>query len=105
MCMLTYACSKKTRIQSQNLAAAILEGLMPIGTEAEPEDGDDEVPSRVRSFMFPHIRWLLTELDRLLSGLSIRSPPAYLPVKSSHLSGISFCSICRILIRTIVDVL
>ncbi|GBE86196.1 ARM repeat-containing protein [Sparassis latifolia] len=37
---------KKTKIQSNNLAAAILEGLMPITTEEEPEDIDDDAPSR-----------------------------------------------------------
>ena len=40
--------SKKTKIQSHNLAAAILEGLMPITTEDEPEDVDDDAACRVR---------------------------------------------------------
>ena len=39
--------SKKTRIQSKNLAPSILEGLMPITTEDEADDIDDDVPSRV----------------------------------------------------------
>lgn len=39
--------SKKSKIQSQNLAPALLEGLMPICTEPEPEDVDDDAPSRV----------------------------------------------------------
>ena len=39
--------SKKSKIQSQNLAPAILEGLMPIATEPEPEDIDDDAPCRV----------------------------------------------------------
>ena len=39
--------SKKTRIQSHGLAPAILEGLMPIVTEPEPEDVDDDAPCRV----------------------------------------------------------
>ncbi|ELU44572.1 importin beta-4 subunit [Rhizoctonia solani AG-1 IA] len=36
----------KSRIQSLNLAKPILEGLMPIGTEEDSEDADDECPSR-----------------------------------------------------------
>jgi hypothetical protein len=44
--------SKKTKIQSNNLAPSILERLMPITTEDEPEDVDDEAPSRV-CFFFP----------------------------------------------------
>ena len=39
--------SKKTKIQSKNLAPSILEGLMPITTEDEPVDADDDTPSRV----------------------------------------------------------
>ncbi|KAH9847616.1 ARM repeat-containing protein [Lenzites betulinus] len=37
---------KKSKVQSHNLAAPILEGLMPITTEEEPEDIDDDAPSR-----------------------------------------------------------
>ncbi|KAH9973432.1 ARM repeat-containing protein [Lactifluus volemus] len=37
---------KKSKIQSNNLAAAILNGLMPITTEEEPEDMDDDAPAR-----------------------------------------------------------
>ncbi|KAI0259373.1 ARM repeat-containing protein [Gloeopeniophorella convolvens] len=37
---------KKSKIQSNNLAAAILDGLMPITTEEEPEDIDDDAPAR-----------------------------------------------------------
>ncbi|CCM01817.1 uncharacterized protein FIBRA_03885 [Fibroporia radiculosa] len=37
---------KKSKVQSHGLAPAILEGLMPISTEAEPEDPDDDAPSR-----------------------------------------------------------
>ncbi|KAG9309494.1 ARM repeat-containing protein [Chiua virens] len=37
---------KKTKVQSQNLAGKILEGLMPITTEPEPEDSDDDAPCR-----------------------------------------------------------
>ena len=39
--------SKKSKIQSKNLAPSILEGLMPITTEGEPVDPDDDTPSRV----------------------------------------------------------
>ncbi|KAH9975211.1 ARM repeat-containing protein [Russula compacta] len=37
---------KKSKIQGNNLAAAILDGLMPITTEEEPEDIDDDAPAR-----------------------------------------------------------
>ncbi|OCH91411.1 ARM repeat-containing protein [Obba rivulosa] len=37
---------KKQRIMSHGLAPAILQGLMPIATEEEPEDVDDDAPSR-----------------------------------------------------------
>ncbi|KAI0793650.1 ARM repeat-containing protein [Fomes fomentarius] len=37
---------KKSKVQSHNLAAAILQGLLPIATEEEPEDIDDDAPSR-----------------------------------------------------------
>ncbi|KAI0774802.1 ARM repeat-containing protein [Trametes elegans] len=37
---------KKSKVQAHGLAPAILEGLMPITTEEEPEDVDDDAPSR-----------------------------------------------------------
>ncbi|KAJ7180608.1 armadillo-type protein [Mycena filopes] len=65
---------KKSKIQSNNLGAAILQGLMPITTEAEPEDIDDDAPSRSAlriidglatglppSQVFPPLRALITE--------------------------------------------
>ncbi|KZS87926.1 ARM repeat-containing protein [Sistotremastrum niveocremeum HHB9708] len=65
---------KKTRIQNQALAPNILRGLMPIGTEPEPEDIDDDAPSRSAlriidalatslppSQVFPALRQLVTE--------------------------------------------
>ncbi|CAK5274034.1 unnamed protein product [Mycena citricolor] len=65
---------KKSKIQSNNLAGAILQGLMPITTEAEPEDIDDDAPSRSAlriidglatglppSQVFPPLRNLITE--------------------------------------------
>lgn len=45
--MLDPSYSKKSKVQSHNLAAAILEGLMPIATEEEPEDTDEDAPCRV----------------------------------------------------------
>lgn len=45
------ASSKKTKIQSHNLAPAILEGLMPITTEDEPEDIDDDAACRVSDYV------------------------------------------------------
>jgi hypothetical protein len=55
--------SKKSKIQSKNLAPSILEGLMPITTEDEPADADEDTPSRVcflsllvifTKFTYPH---------------------------------------------------
>lgn len=60
--MLTHSSySKKTKIQGQNLAGKILEGLMPITTEPEPEDNDDDAPCRVSSLLFDVI-YVLTAL-------------------------------------------
>ncbi|KAF8636402.1 hypothetical protein AX17_003584 [Amanita inopinata Kibby_2008] len=53
---------KKSKIQSNNLAGAILEGLMPITTEAEPQDIDDDAPSR--------------SALRIIDGLSTSLPPS-----------------------------
>ncbi|KAG6812751.1 hypothetical protein H0H92_000797 [Tricholoma furcatifolium] len=52
---------KKSKIQSNNLAPAILEGLMPIATEEEPEDLDDDAPSR--------------SALRIIDGLATNLPP------------------------------
>ncbi|KAG8950732.1 hypothetical protein FRC04_007151 [Tulasnella sp. 424] len=38
---------KKSKIQSLNMAKAILEILLPIGSEADPEDNDEDSPSRL----------------------------------------------------------
>ncbi|KAH7913038.1 armadillo-type protein [Hygrophoropsis aurantiaca] len=53
---------KKSKIQSQNLAGAILEGLMPIATEFEPEDSDDDAPCR--------------SALRIIDGLATNLPPS-----------------------------
>ncbi|KAH9931891.1 ARM repeat-containing protein [Fomitopsis serialis] len=37
---------KKSKVQANNIAPVILEGLMPIATEPEPEDADEDAPSR-----------------------------------------------------------
>ncbi|KAG2110622.1 armadillo-type protein [Suillus discolor] len=52
---------KKSRIQSQALAGAILEGLMPITTEPEPTDSDDDAPCR--------------SALRIIDGLATNLPP------------------------------
>ncbi|KAF7294475.1 Importin N-terminal domain-containing protein [Mycena kentingensis (nom. inval.)] len=65
---------KKSKIQANNLAGAILHGLMPITAEEEPEDIDDDAPSRSAlriidglatglppSQVFPPLRQLITE--------------------------------------------
>lgn len=38
--------SKKSKIQSLNLAGAIITALLPIGAEPEPTEADDDVPAR-----------------------------------------------------------
>ncbi|KAG8884617.1 hypothetical protein FRB98_002297 [Tulasnella sp. 332] len=38
---------KKSKIQSLNLAKPIMEVLLPIGSEADPEDNDEDSPSRL----------------------------------------------------------
>ena len=44
--------SKKSKVQSHGLAPAILEGLMPIVTEEEPEEADEDAPCRVSPLPF-----------------------------------------------------
>uniref|UniRef100_A0A8H7XV39 Importin N-terminal domain-containing protein n=1 Tax=Psilocybe cubensis TaxID=181762 RepID=A0A8H7XV39_PSICU len=52
---------KKSKIQTHNLAASILAGLMPITAEEEPEDIDDDAPSR--------------SALRIIDGLATNLPP------------------------------
>jgi hypothetical protein len=40
-------CSKKSKVQALGLAKPIVEGLLPIGCEDDPEDAEDDSPSRV----------------------------------------------------------
>jgi hypothetical protein len=40
--------SKQTKIKQLKLVGPIVEKLMPIGTEEDPEDIDEDSPSRVR---------------------------------------------------------
>jgi hypothetical protein len=74
--------SKRSKIQSHNLAPAILEGLMPITTEEEPDDIDDDAPARVSS-LFSHldrsgllIKSISKSALRIIDGLSTSLPPA-----------------------------
>ncbi|KIY62189.1 ARM repeat-containing protein [Cylindrobasidium torrendii FP15055 ss-10] len=53
---------KKSKVQSANLAPVMLERLMPITTEDEPEDVDDDAPSR--------------SALRIIDGLSTNLPPS-----------------------------
>ena len=55
--------SKKSKIQSHSIAPAILEGLMPITTEEEPDDVDDDAPSRVRICPCLFFRTMLTSFS------------------------------------------
>lgn len=73
--------SKKSKLQSLGLAGAILEGLMPITTEEEPEDIDDDAPSRVRSLSpLSNPRYTSHFLPqsalRIIDGLSTNLPPS-----------------------------
>lgn len=43
-------CSKQNKIRSLKLVGFIVEGLMPIGSEEDPEDVDEDSPSRVCFF-------------------------------------------------------
>ncbi|KIM83108.1 hypothetical protein PILCRDRAFT_450443 [Piloderma croceum F 1598] len=52
---------KKSKVQSHGLAPAILEGLMPIVTEEEPEDTDEDAPCR--------------SALRIIDGLATSLPP------------------------------
>lgn len=44
--------SKKSKVQNHGLTAAILQGLMPVTAELEPEDSDEDAPCRVSSDVF-----------------------------------------------------
>lgn len=44
--------SKQNKIRSLKLVGFIVEGLMPIGSEEDPEDVDEDSPSRVSSNYF-----------------------------------------------------
>lgn len=94
---------KKSKVQSQNLAAAILEGLMPITTEEEPEDVDDDAPSRV-SIILMHL--LGYYADRIIFSLPSASstglPPTCHPLKSSLPSAPSSLSTLTLVIPAIV---
>ena len=71
--------SKKNKIQSANLGAAMLQSLMPITTEAEPDDLDEDAPSRVR-FSLPYYLHLTYSMRmqsalRIIDSLSTTLPP------------------------------
>ncbi|KAI0085836.1 ARM repeat-containing protein [Irpex rosettiformis] len=62
---------KKSKVQSNNLAAAILQGLLPIATEEEPEDNDEDAPCR--------------SALRIIDGLATSLPPSQVFPPLSHL--------------------
>lgn len=45
---INYFKSKQNKIRHLKLVGHIVERLMPIGTEEDPEDADEDSPSRVR---------------------------------------------------------
>jgi importin-4 len=58
---------KKSKIQSLNLGAPILEGLMAIATEDEPTDVDEDAPARVRDITLSAAAlYLFVQLTRSL---------------------------------------
>ena len=81
--------SKKSKIQSHNLAPAILEDLMPITAEHEPEDPDDDTPSRVCLFI-TNVQSLVQIFSSLPFALSTGSRLSYPRHKFSPLSELLF---------------
>jgi hypothetical protein len=69
---------KKHRVQSMHLARPIMEGLMPIGAENEPEDNDEDSPARVRCSRQASISRLLARQVsfRIIDCLANNLPPA-----------------------------
>ena len=69
-------CSKKNKIIRLKLIQPIMQGLMPIGVEEEPEDMDDDSAARVS---LPSIRILLVDLFQLafkvMHTLAMNVPP------------------------------
>ena len=69
--------SKKTKVQASGLAPDLLTGLMPVTTEEEPEELEDDAPCR--------------SALRIIDTLSASLPPAQvLPALSENLS-INIC--------------
>ena len=66
--------SKKAKIQSLQLAKNILEGVLPIGAEDEPEDVDEDSPARVGRCSLASYIWTLNRkcVHRLPSALWTR---------------------------------
>jgi hypothetical protein len=52
-----YLYSKQNKIRSLKLVGFIVEGLMPIGSEEDPEDVDEDSPSRV-CIIYIKIIWM-----------------------------------------------
>lgn len=69
---------KKSKVQSHNLAGAILEGLLPIACEDEPEDIDEDATSR--------------SALRIIDGLATSLPPSQVFPPLSHLIRNYFAS-------------
>lgn len=86
---MNYSFSKKSKIQSHNLAPAILEDLMPITAENEPEDPDDDTPSRVSS-LISNTQSFVQLFSSLPSALLMGSRLSYPRHKFSPLSELLF---------------
>lgn len=63
-------------MQGLNLAGHILQGLFPIASEQEPDDADDDAPSRVRDYQssFTLLTFAQSAL-RTIDALSTNLPP------------------------------
>jgi importin-4 len=77
--VLTFCPSKKSKVQAHGLAPAILNGLMPIASEEEPQDPDDDSPSRVSFYSGPCNTFTPTFASksalRIIDGLATHLPP------------------------------
>lgn len=57
--------SKQNKIRSLKMVGFIVEGLMPIGSEEDPEDVDEDSPSRVSIEIKKNLREEMTGYTKL----------------------------------------
>ena len=80
--------SKKSKVQALGLAKPVIEGLLPIGCEDDPEDADEDSPSRVgrAGRFFSFLILSAHQLDSWRSDVSIPSLKPF-PLSRSFLSS------------------